>query len=57
MHASVRTQSLSHEDTRHEASAGLMLAQRLRRWANINPALAQYLFWVDPSSTTPGLET
>ena len=29
--------------TRYSANAGLMLGQRRRRWANIKPALVQYL--------------
>ena len=30
-------------NTRHSPNAGLMLAQRLRRWSNINPALGDRL--------------
>ena len=38
--------------TRHWTNAGLMLAHRLQRWANINPTLVQSLFTgIGPSMT------
>ena len=32
---------------RQRPNSGLMLAHRLRRWANINPELNRYLVWTD----------
>ena len=34
---------LSPENTRRWLTAGLMLAQRLRRWSNFKPAMSQRL--------------
>ena len=40
-------QRLGQQRRDYRTNAGLMLSQRLRRWANINPALVQRLVFAD----------
>ena len=44
-----RRTSSNPANTSHWPDAGLMLAQRLRLWSNINPALGEWLVFVEKS--------